>query len=285
MEPRHNIDLDRDDNYKPITFKDIISCDNNNVTQENDISDDMSNRKKIEKQLKMLNNTENINKQIIKLIGLYFKCKCKSDFRNVIYYMLIDFIEEIEINNIDKLLCVYIKIVGFDTEIKKTELDNVVKKIVISLLKSPLLYLYDDTIIETIKTLSKYNNLYLIEIIMAIFKIWPKGNYIKEIIFLKIILVLMYSIKNNEETKTFMPNLYKKLFKQISICLKNGHIKIIETILLYLDETYIMMIIKNNKKIILPMIIPPMHNLMDNIWNLDIKLQIKSKMEEFKKIN
>lgn len=214
------------------------------------------------------------------ILDMYKDWPDKHAIRNIIYNVLIDFIYDVEITNVEEVLTLLYKIIDIDVNIDKKEYDMIFNKILIPLHKNPTLNLYFNSLKKIMLKIIKYDDKYSIDVINKILSYWPIGNFMKEILFLEEIFVVIKTIEINKFELIIV-----KLFKQISKCLNNEHNIIMEIVILYFKDAFIISIIEKYQNVVYPIIIPTIYKLTLEHWNDDMRKKMMLTLKIFEKIN
>uniref|UniRef100_A0A803PH85 Serine/threonine protein phosphatase 2A regulatory subunit n=1 Tax=Cannabis sativa TaxID=3483 RepID=A0A803PH85_CANSA len=99
-------------------------------------------------------------------------------------------------------------------------------------------------------------------VIMGLLKYWPITNSSKEVMFLCGVEEVLELTRLPEFQRCMIP-----LFRQIARCLKSSHIQVAEKALSLCNSNHIESLIKQNHKVILPIIIPALENNAKKHWN------------------
>lgn len=97
-------------------------------------------------------------------------------------------------------------------------------------------------------------------------RFWPKTDSRKEIIFLLEVKDTCSIIDPLEFQKVMVP-----LFHQIAKCANSQNSKVAETVFGYWKNDYIMSLIAENAKVILPILFPPIHINSKFHWNKTVR--------------
>ncbi|KAE9610499.1 putative protein phosphatase 2A, regulatory B subunit, B56 [Lupinus albus] len=99
-------------------------------------------------------------------------------------------------------------------------------------------------------------------VIKGLLKYWPITNSSKEVMFLTEIEEILESIQSVEFQKCMVP-----LFRRIAHCLNNSHFQVAERALYLWNNDHIESLIRQNRKVILPIIFPALERSGNAHWN------------------
>lgn len=99
-------------------------------------------------------------------------------------------------------------------------------------------------------------------VIRGLLKYWPVTNSSKEIMFLGELEEILEATQQPEFHRCMVP-----LFKQISRCLNSLHFQVAERVLFFWNNDHIESLIRQNRKVILPIIFPALERNGRYHWN------------------
>ncbi|KAL2529068.1 Serine/threonine protein phosphatase 2A 57 kDa regulatory subunit B' theta isoform [Forsythia ovata] len=99
-------------------------------------------------------------------------------------------------------------------------------------------------------------------VIRGLLKYWPITNSSKEVMFLSELEEVLEATQPPEFQRCMVP-----LFHQISRCLSSSHFQVAERALFLWNNDHIENLIKQNRKVILPIIFPALERNAKNHWN------------------
>ncbi|KAL2505306.1 Serine/threonine protein phosphatase 2A 57 kDa regulatory subunit B' theta [Abeliophyllum distichum] len=99
-------------------------------------------------------------------------------------------------------------------------------------------------------------------VIRGLLKYWPMTNSSKEVMFLSELEEVLEATQPPEFQRCMVP-----LFHQISRCLSSSHFQVAERALFLWNNDHIENLIKQNRKVILPIIFPALERNAKNHWN------------------
>ncbi|KAH8310351.1 hypothetical protein KR044_000860 [Drosophila immigrans] len=117
-------------------------------------------------------------------------------------------------------------------------------------------------------------------VIKSLLKFWPKTHSPKEVMFLNELEELLDVIEPAEFHKVMIP-----LFRQISKCVSSPHFQVAERALYYWNNEYIMSLITDNSKVILPIMFPALNRNSKTHWNKTIHGLIYNALKLFMEMN
>nr|DAD34332.1 TPA_asm: hypothetical protein HUJ06_004972 [Nelumbo nucifera] len=99
-------------------------------------------------------------------------------------------------------------------------------------------------------------------VIRGLLKYWPITNSSKEVMFLGELEEVLEATQPPEFQRCMVP-----LFRQISRCLSSSHFQVAERALFLWNNDHVENLIKQNRKVILPIIFPALEKNARNHWN------------------
>ncbi|XP_071734962.1 serine/threonine protein phosphatase 2A 57 kDa regulatory subunit B' theta isoform-like [Rutidosis leptorrhynchoides] len=103
-------------------------------------------------------------------------------------------------------------------------------------------------------------------VIRGLLKYWPITNSSKEVMFLSELEEVLEATQPPEFQRCMVP-----LFRQISHCLSSSHFQVAERALFLWNNDHIENLIKQNRKVILPIILPALENNTKSHWNQAVR--------------
>eukprot|EP00268_Persea_americana_P026191 TRINITY_DN2558_c0_g1_i2.p1 TRINITY_DN2558_c0_g1~~TRINITY_DN2558_c0_g1_i2.p1 ORF type:complete len:525 (-),score=109.92 TRINITY_DN2558_c0_g1_i2:545-2119(-) len=103
-------------------------------------------------------------------------------------------------------------------------------------------------------------------VIRGLLKYWPITNTSKEVLFLGELEEILEAIQPAEFQRCMVP-----LFRQIASCLSSSHFQVAERALFLWNNDHIENLIKQNRRLILPIIFPALEKNTRNHWNQAVK--------------
>ncbi|XP_039439496.1 serine/threonine-protein phosphatase 2A 56 kDa regulatory subunit gamma isoform-like [Culex pipiens pallens] len=117
-------------------------------------------------------------------------------------------------------------------------------------------------------------------VIKCLLKFWPKTHSPKEVMFLNELEEILDVIEPAEFQKVMEP-----LFRQIAKCVSSPHFQVAERALYYWNNEYIMSLISENSKVILPIMFPALNTNSKQHWNKTIHGLIYNAIKLFMEMN
>ncbi|XP_049536080.1 serine/threonine-protein phosphatase 2A 56 kDa regulatory subunit gamma isoform-like [Anopheles darlingi] len=117
-------------------------------------------------------------------------------------------------------------------------------------------------------------------VIRCLLKFWPKTHSPKEVMFLNELEEILDVIEPAEFQKVMEP-----LFRQIAKCVSSPHFQVAERALYYWNNDYIMSLISENSKVILPIMFPALYSNSKSHWNKTIHGLIYNAIKLFMEMN
>ncbi|KAL5489850.1 RTS1 [Sanghuangporus weigelae] len=118
------------------------------------------------------------------------------------------------------------------------------------------------------------------DVLLGLFKFWPKVNSPKEVMFLNEVEEVLDVIDPAEFPKIVVP-----LFQQLARCVNSQHFQVAERALYYWNNEYIVNLMTDNLAIILPIIFPALYINSRSHWNRTIHGMVYSALKMFMEIN
>ncbi|XP_071738711.1 serine/threonine protein phosphatase 2A 59 kDa regulatory subunit B' eta isoform-like [Rutidosis leptorrhynchoides] len=103
-------------------------------------------------------------------------------------------------------------------------------------------------------------------VIRGLLRYWPITNSSKEVMFLSELEEVLEATQAPEFQRCMVP-----LFRQISHCLSSSHFQVAERALFLWNNDHIDNLIKQNRKVILPIILPALENNTKSHWNQAVR--------------
>ncbi|KAJ0551064.1 putative protein phosphatase 2A, regulatory B subunit, B56, armadillo-like helical [Helianthus annuus] len=103
-------------------------------------------------------------------------------------------------------------------------------------------------------------------VIRGLLKYWPITNSSKEVMFLSELEEVLEATQPPEFQRCMVP-----LFRQISNCLSSSHFQVAERALFLWNNDHIENLIKQNRKVILPIIFPALERNAKSHWNQAVR--------------
>ncbi|XP_050077235.1 serine/threonine-protein phosphatase 2A 56 kDa regulatory subunit gamma isoform-like [Anopheles maculipalpis] len=117
-------------------------------------------------------------------------------------------------------------------------------------------------------------------VIKCLLKFWPKTHSPKEVMFLNEFEEILDVIEPAEFQKVMEP-----LFRQIAKCVSSPHFQVAERALYYWNNDYIMSLISENSKVIMPIMFPALYSNSKTHWNKTIHGLIYNATKLFMEMN
>ncbi|KAI3379784.1 hypothetical protein SNEBB_007796 [Seison nebaliae] len=102
-------------------------------------------------------------------------------------------------------------------------------------------------------------------VVMGLLKFWPKTHSPKEVMFLNELEEILDVIEPHEFQKIMIP-----LFKQLASSVSSPHFQVAERALYYWNNDYIMTLVTDNSKEIVPIMFPALYRNSKTHWNKTI---------------
>ncbi|XP_050373739.1 serine/threonine protein phosphatase 2A 57 kDa regulatory subunit B' theta isoform-like [Argentina anserina] len=99
-------------------------------------------------------------------------------------------------------------------------------------------------------------------VIRGLLKYWPVTNSSKEVLFISELEEVLEATQPSEFQRCMVP-----LFRQIALCLKSSHFQVAERALFLWNNDHIENLIKQNRKVLLPIIFSALEKNATNHWN------------------
>lgn len=192
--------------------------------------------------------------------------KLRSYIRKQINNILVSFIYETDYHNgIADLLDILGSIInGFVLPIKE-EHKSFLLKVLMPLHKPRSLNAYHSQLAYCVVQFIEKDSELTEPVIKSLLRFWPKVHSNKEVMFLNEIEEILDIMEPNEFKKVMVV-----LFKQISRCIKSNQFQVVERVLYFWNNEYILSLINENVQTILPIVIPALHVNPTGHWNKTI---------------
>lgn len=117
-------------------------------------------------------------------------------------------------------------------------------------------------------------------VINGMLRFWPKQHSPKEVMFLNELEEVLDVIEPNEFQKIMTP-----LFTQISRCVSSPHFQVAERALYYWNNEYVMSLVADNARVIIPIMFPVLFKNSKSHWNKTIHGLIYNALKMFMEMN
>ncbi|PAV23885.1 phosphatase 2A regulatory B subunit [Pyrrhoderma noxium] len=118
------------------------------------------------------------------------------------------------------------------------------------------------------------------DVLLGLFKYWPKVNSPKEVMFLNEVEEVLDVIDPAEFPKIVVP-----LFQQLARCVNSQHFQVAERALYYWNNEYVVNLMTENLATILPIIFPALYINSRSHWNRTIHGMVYNALKMFMEIN
>lgn len=118
------------------------------------------------------------------------------------------------------------------------------------------------------------------EVITGILRLWPKVNSPKEVLFLNEMEEILDVINPQEFVKIQEP-----LFRQIARCVSSAHFQVAERALYLWNNDYVVNLISENVKVILPIVFSSLYQNSKSHWNKTIHGLVYNALKLFMEID
>ncbi|EFP08877.1 CRE-PPTR-2 protein [Caenorhabditis remanei] len=117
-------------------------------------------------------------------------------------------------------------------------------------------------------------------VINGMLRFWPKQHSPKEVMFLNELEEVLDVIEPNEFQKIMVP-----LFSQIARCVSSPHFQVAERALYYWNNEYVMSLVADNARVIIPIMFPVLFKNSKSHWNKTIHGLIYNALKMFMEMN
>ncbi|CAI2354679.1 unnamed protein product [Caenorhabditis sp. 36 PRJEB53466] len=117
-------------------------------------------------------------------------------------------------------------------------------------------------------------------VISGMLRFWPRQHSPKEVMFLNELEEVLDVIEPNEFQKIMTP-----LFTQISRCVSSPHFQVAERALYYWNNEYVMSLVADNARVIVPIMFPVLFKNSKSHWNKTIHGLIYNALKMFMEMN
>lgn len=102
-------------------------------------------------------------------------------------------------------------------------------------------------------------------VIEALLRLWPKVNSPKEVLFLNQMEEIIDTMESEEFCKVMV-----KLFTKLSTCISSSHFQVAERSLYFWNNEYLMSLVSENSKTVIPIVFPALFRASKSHWNRSI---------------
>eukprot|EP00035_Acanthoeca_spectabilis_P020251 m.431859 g.431859 ORF g.431859 m.431859 type:complete len:572 (+) comp17360_c0_seq1:227-1942(+) len=117
-------------------------------------------------------------------------------------------------------------------------------------------------------------------VVTAIFKLWPKVNSAKEVLLLNELEEILDVIEPEEFVKIMQP-----LFAKLSACVGSAHFQVAERALYFWNNEYLMSLVHENSKHVIPLVFPTLYKTSKMHWNKAIHTLVFTALKVFGSMN
>ncbi|CAD5122883.1 DgyrCDS11283 [Dimorphilus gyrociliatus] len=205
----------------------------------------------------------------------------RAFIRKQINHIFLRFIYETEkFNGIGELLEILGSIInGFALPLK-VEHKQFLIRVLIPLHKSKTLSLYHAQLAYCVVQFLEKDATLTEPVVKGLLKYWPKTCSTKEVMFLGEIEEILDVIE-----PTQFQRIMEILFKQIAKCVASPHFQVAERALYYWNNDYVMGLMEENIKVIMPIMFPSLYRISKEHWNQTIVALIYSVLRTFMEMN
>lgn len=118
------------------------------------------------------------------------------------------------------------------------------------------------------------------DVIRDLIKYWPRIHSPKEVMFLNELEEILDIVEPTEFQKIMKP-----LFRKISLCVSSPHFQVAERALYMWNNEYVMSLVSDNAKSLLPIMFPALYKNSKNHWNKTIHGLIYNALKVFMEMN
>jgi len=118
------------------------------------------------------------------------------------------------------------------------------------------------------------------QVVSGIFKVWPKINSPKEVLFLNEIEEILDVIEPEEFVKV-----QTQLFTRLAHCINSPHFQVAERALYFFNNEYLMSLVSDNSEVVLPIMFPSLYRNSKSHWNRAIHSLIYNALKVLSEIN
>lgn len=210
-----------------------------------------------------------------KFLGL--RAYIRKHINNIFY----KFIYETERHNgVAELLEILGSIInGFALPLKE-EHKSFLLKVLLPLHKAKSLSVYHPQLAYCVVQFLEKDSTLTYEVVRDLLKYWPKIHSPKEVMFLNELEEILDVMEPSEFSKVMKP-----LFRKVAECVSSPHFQVAERALYMWNNEYIMSLVGDNAKVILPIMFPALYKNSKNHWNKTIHGLIYNALKVFMEIN
>ncbi|KAI8969315.1 phosphatase 2A regulatory B subunit-domain-containing protein [Mycotypha africana] len=190
----------------------------------------------------------------------------RAFIRRSINNIFFQFIYETErYNGVAELLEILGSIInGFALPLKE-EHKTFLSRVLIPLHKTKSLALYQPQLAYCIVQFLEKDRALTYEVVLGILRYWPKVNSSKEVMFLNEIEEILDVVDVPEFQQIMCP-----LFTKLNQCISSPHFQVSERALYFWNNEYILSLMAENIKVIMPIIFPTLYRTSKTHWNKTI---------------
>lgn len=205
----------------------------------------------------------------------------RAFIRKQINNIFLRFVYETEhFNGVGELLEILGSIInGFALPLK-SEHKQFLVKVLIPLHKVKCLSMYHAQLAYCVVQFLEKDSTLTEPVIRGLLKYWPKTCSQKEVMFLGEIEEILDVIEPLQFFKIQEP-----LFRQIARCVSSPHFQVAERALYLWNNEYIMSLMEENNKIIMPIMFPALYRISKEHWNQTIVALIYNVLKTFMEMN
>ncbi|CEJ03104.1 Putative Protein phosphatase 2A regulatory B subunit [Rhizopus microsporus] len=201
----------------------------------------------------------------------------RAFIRKSINNLFFQFIYETErFNGIAELLEILGSIInGFALPLKE-EHKTFLRRVLMPLHKPPSLVMYHAQLTYCVVQFLEKDPSLTKEVVDNLLRYWPKINSAKEVMFISTIEEILDICDNNEFQKIKIP-----VFQKIAQCVASTHFQIAERALFLWNNDYVLSLIHENVKDILPIMFDPLYTYSQEHWNRNIHSMVYTALKSF----
>lgn len=205
----------------------------------------------------------------------------RAFIRRSINNVFFQFIYETERHNgIAELLEILGSIInGFALPLKE-EHKTFLTRVLIPLHKAKSLALYHPQLAYCVVQFLEKDASLTEEVLLGLLRYWPKVNSPKEVMFLNEVEEILDVIEPTEFTRISVP-----LFQQIQRCINSQHFQVAERALYFWNNEYIVNLIGENVRIVLPIVFSALYTNSKAHWNRTIHGLVYNALKIFMQID
>eukprot|EP00038_Savillea_parva_P006662 m.165096 g.165096 ORF g.165096 m.165096 type:complete len:577 (-) comp12512_c0_seq1:259-1989(-) len=183
-------------------------------------------------------------------------------------------------NGIAELLEILGSIINGFTMPLKQEHVRFLLRVLVPLHKPPSLSVYHPQLAYCVVQFLEKEPPLTEQVVKGLFKLWPKTNSAKEVLLLNELEEILDVIEPEEFVKVMDP-----LFNRLAACVGSPHFQVAERALYFWNNEYLMSLVHENSKHVIPLMFPTLYRTSRTHWNRAIHTLIFTALRVFAQMN